>query len=713
MFSPAKLTANAFNSFRWSIWGPQYAALLGAAAALMAMVILLAKFDDQLFFEWKGISLNTIISILSVTIKAAVTFVISECISQWKWILFSRGEQRLLIDFDRIDAAARGPLGSLRILFRTKRAFVTQFGAVLTLIVLGLDPFTQQLIQLRPEIQYNEPDDNAVAYIANTGSYYLGTAQSQPRFFENSTFNSEGNVIEFERHEWWNVTTSVSPSMEGAIMSAFYNSTEQLRNETLFECTAGECKFGPFQTLGICHRCNDVTSELTTRADNFDNVINAIYEYRTEAITSNILAKAVSLPNGHFIANTDGCRPYNDDTTFGCWGKSTMSTTFGTGNPNKTVSMKDIDTLLWSMSFIYPNKETLNKSGSFPSLKDGGNKDAVTWPTVALNASECALYYCVKNISSTVLDNRLEEDITEVDGVTRTEDSWDSGLTDQTGLTHQTRVRPPEYLAPPDESRALEFHEYWSVAFYKNLTLTLPSLRFPWRMEVGQESVKSLSAHFQGLFRWEPWYNNTKIREALQKIPGMEKADGFNGAILGPLDQTDLNMDARPPALKYLLPWSRLDHANISVVFETLAMSMTNEMRRTSDMQDQARNGMDTMSHKGLVGSPIVLYRVAWPWIALHVTALACALVFLFMTIHGSDGKENIPLWKSSSLAAIRRGHDAGGVFDDTGPSIGEMENKARKVYMGESQDDPEEAKPCITLVETPVPKQRSQSHTF
>lgn len=109
------------TTLRLSAWGYQYLAILLSLTCLAALIILLIHFNQEPVFIWQGITLNTIISILSVTIKAALAYVVSECMAQWKWILFSR-EERLLIDFDRIDGATRGLLGSLRVLFRTRGA---------------------------------------------------------------------------------------------------------------------------------------------------------------------------------------------------------------------------------------------------------------------------------------------------------------------------------------------------------------------------------------------------------------------------------------------------------------------------------------------------------------------------------------------------------------------------------------------------------------
>lgn len=106
---------------KWAAWGLEYWAILGSVASFVAMVVLLRIFDGRVVFTWNSVTLNTIVSILSLTIKATLAYVLAECMAQWKWILFAR-EARSLMDFERIDAATRGPLGSLRVLIRTRGA---------------------------------------------------------------------------------------------------------------------------------------------------------------------------------------------------------------------------------------------------------------------------------------------------------------------------------------------------------------------------------------------------------------------------------------------------------------------------------------------------------------------------------------------------------------------------------------------------------------
>lgn len=90
--------------------------VLSAIVFLGAMVGLLAAFDGKPIFNSGTITLNTLIAILSTFSKAAILSAVSFAISQSKWMVFA-GDRRRLLDFDRIDAASQGPLGSLHLLF--------------------------------------------------------------------------------------------------------------------------------------------------------------------------------------------------------------------------------------------------------------------------------------------------------------------------------------------------------------------------------------------------------------------------------------------------------------------------------------------------------------------------------------------------------------------------------------------------------------------
>ena len=100
-------------------WLPECAALLLSTTALLLQVILLFRYHDQAPFRWNGLTLNTWVSILSMTTKTSLLFAISSALGQWKYIFYSHRD-RPVIGFDILDCASRGPYGSLQFLVHSR-----------------------------------------------------------------------------------------------------------------------------------------------------------------------------------------------------------------------------------------------------------------------------------------------------------------------------------------------------------------------------------------------------------------------------------------------------------------------------------------------------------------------------------------------------------------------------------------------------------------
>src|SRR5271154_2383457 len=95
-------------------WLLEFLAISSSILCLTGVVILLIIFDQKEIFNFYGVTLNSLVSLLSTASKAWLMVVLAETISQWKWILYS-SRRRLLIDFNTIDLASRGPLGSAKL----------------------------------------------------------------------------------------------------------------------------------------------------------------------------------------------------------------------------------------------------------------------------------------------------------------------------------------------------------------------------------------------------------------------------------------------------------------------------------------------------------------------------------------------------------------------------------------------------------------------
>ncbi|KAJ4247514.1 hypothetical protein NW762_013191 [Fusarium torreyae] len=649
---------------RWTAWVWEYWALAGSVVSLAVMIALLRVFDGKEVFVWNTITLNTIVSVLSLVTKANLAYILAECMAQWKWILFA-DEERSLMDFDRIDAATRGPLGSLRVLLRTKKALSLQFGAALTLLVVGLDPFAQQLVQLQQNVVFerNFQDFSDMALISQAPSYSMGKTSVLQSQILNST--------------QWNYTvddTQIPLSMESAILTGLSRSPRELAREPLVQCPSGNCTWDQFNTLGVCHKCNNITSDLR-RVKDFGDAFSALGNYE-----SDVSSTAFSLSNGHFIANKDGCPTYSDMFA-GCDNEQSSSTnsearyvmtSFGTGNPNKTNSMKDIDTLIWSMSVIYPDVDWVNKTS--PNYMEDEDSDSIKWPDVPLHAMECAVHYCVKTIDSTVEGNQLAENITEATDAIRDPESWQRGSERDNDLS--------ENIPPDDEVDSLEFDSRYSTVGYSPLRLGFPNNDTESWYSIQSDSVFSISAYFQQLFK-RNYTDGSRMKREMEKKLG-KGAVGINGASLG-LDQDDLSSKASPPALNGIWAWTK---TNMTSTFEALAISMTNEMRRNYEPRSPQEFGQDmsrfrdgAMMQEGSVGLLTVVYDVRWPWITLHAAMVLLVAVFLCITLMNSRPSEAAPLWKSSTLATLRRGYQVGDVLAGA-DTVEDMETKAKRAHV-------------------------------
>jgi hypothetical protein len=478
-------------------------------------------------------------------------------------------------------------------------------------------------------------------------------------------------------------------SMKAAILAGLSRAPEEVEQEVLVQCPTSNCTWDPFLTLGVCHRCNDVTAKLSRFVDRIDYVRLIDSIDASVGLSSNVnpddirrlSITAYSLPNGHFIANGNGCSLFDHSTA--CSPKlegmgdsiaalrTYTATSFGTGNPNKTNTMTDIDTLIWSMSVIYPDVKRLNRSS--------------LWPDVPLQAMECAIYYCVKNVTSSMEGNRLSESITEVNSV-RDPDSWQRFDSED--------VPPP----PPEEADSLEFNPRYPEARYSDLRLkvTEPDLPYSDRVIVGGDSVTSISGYFQSLFLANyPNGPGPGVTEELEKKLG-KGAVGVNGAFYASIGfSSDRALEAIPPALKNVWRWNR---DNMTRTFYTLATSMTNEMRRNDKYpDDHSDSGGDdgTMTQHGKVRISTVGYEIQWAWMALHGTTLLLAIIFLCITLWNSRGPEHVPLWKSSALGTLRRGYQVGGALEGA-DTVQEMESVARKAYIKVPSRDVDESAACI-----------------
>ena len=159
-------------------------------------------------------------------------------IGQLKWHWFQK--DHLLRDVVSFDSATRGPLGSLVLLRKLGlQNPLASCGAFITILMLGVDPFTQQIIRY-----YNcsQPMDLHRATIPRTNVCQGTAGTGDP---------ADG-------------TYSVEPGLQDAVDSGIYSPGSHVTSS----CATGNCSFSqPYDTLAYCSSCTDLIDQVQVQVN--------------------------------------------------------------------------------------------------------------------------------------------------------------------------------------------------------------------------------------------------------------------------------------------------------------------------------------------------------------------------------------------------------------------------------------------------------------
>lgn len=286
------------------------------------------------------------------------------------------------------------------------------------------------------------------------------------------------------------------------------------------KCPSGNCTWDPFESLAVCSICNDVATHLTVEKTSGFSLIADIgsgdnvptTDSVTKYVPASDLVTKFKLPNGLFIDN----KPNTDEI------ETAWMTSFGTGNRDETVSLRDIDTMIWGMLFLRPH-----------------DNDSTNWADVDIEAIECGLYYCVNRYTATVENTGISEFEEPVANASRSADSWKP----------DTDVAALESLGFLD---SLNFDPIFPGILRSDLMLGD-------NFNISQSAVDSISSFFQQTFLRS---TDTNRSNPLSYISGYShSATNFEPAAMQPF----------------------ISIPDLRVPFASLARSMTNSLRANSD----------------------------------------------------------------------------------------------------------------------------------
>ncbi|KAH8658447.1 hypothetical protein BX600DRAFT_500370 [Xylariales sp. PMI_506] len=240
-------------------WWLEILACCIAFTAVFAIVGTLYPHRDLPLPVWPyGLSINTLVAIYVIILKAALVATISQGLGQLKWSWFR--EPRPLRDVAVFDDASRGFPGAFRLLwsfqgwrggrqqYRSRSNYskgIASIGAVVLILAAIIDPFGQQIVRF---YQCNSIEPTTNATIPNNRFVSVG----------------EGTHIGAG-------INSISLDMQAAIQVSIFDSTPA---QVGFICPSGNCTFPDIYKSGAhCSRCTDVTDQLqiteASEASNF------------------------------------------------------------------------------------------------------------------------------------------------------------------------------------------------------------------------------------------------------------------------------------------------------------------------------------------------------------------------------------------------------------------------------------------------------------
>ena len=207
-----------------------------------AIIGLLYYLHDQSLNKWPpGL---TIITVLSKIASGALILPISEGIGQLKWTWFHGKKSRDVFDFEIFDKASRGALGSFMLLCRTKGRSLAALGALLTVLLLAIDTFFQQVTDLQERwiLQGNSSIPRSIRYTPSDVLTYDSTYADTPLSTMNQDLKRALDPFMYDKNGTRPLLTEGGPQAEIPLV-----------------CPTSRCEWPAYQSLGVCSACEDVS----------------------------------------------------------------------------------------------------------------------------------------------------------------------------------------------------------------------------------------------------------------------------------------------------------------------------------------------------------------------------------------------------------------------------------------------------------------------
>jgi hypothetical protein len=330
--------------------------------------------------------------------SAALIVPTSEALGQLKWNWFHNS--KAIWDFEIFDKASRGPWGAALLLYRTKGRSLAALGALLIVLLLGIDTFFQQVVGYYDHWAL-ETLTGAIPRVVHYNPVWIPTYQSGYEIVAQDT-----DILDALRSDFYR---------NGTEPVAYGNGT---RPDIPLSCPTSRCDWPEYETLAVCSKCEDVSDSLNLTYTCLNTTLDWSAKWRGPVGTPYSNGTVC----GHFI-NATSDRPVLL-TGFVANGINDPSTT-GEALLVRLVPLTNWDTRMPEYgvgSIRFKDVRQPIFDALIASTPNGTNS---IFSRVAPVVNECMLSWCVQTVKSTYEWGTYEEEIVSsyVDS-NNTDGSW-------------------------------------------------------------------------------------------------------------------------------------------------------------------------------------------------------------------------------------------------------------------------------------------------
>lgn len=635
-------------SWYWRNWKYESAACLLVLSGPLIILGTLYPHNGQPLPQWPlDVSINSLLSVYALILKASIGIILTSCIGQlqWKWFAL---ESRPLYDMVRFDQATRDAGGALNLIWRQRiQQPLTTLGCAITILAVAVDPFVQQL--LRPvDCSVELPDDGMTADLP-VATFFESMGHFGPT--DNNTSDS---------------------AKKKATESAIYTGTFAPQQDITWQCPSGNCTFSTYSTIGLCNSCEDVSADV---------VVNFTYSPANVSEYPNY-PSGIYPPGNSFGINFTAHSSYNasdyvsmsvDMSATDGWDGApvTLAVAATELHPSWTENRDDIRDAKLVFGFLIG--ATVKANGRIDwTTPDNSTcnpeESNEAWSCRGYGAATCTIKPCVQVYNATVIAGNFEENLLttfsgadwgRIRGVYNL-DLYLAMLDSQCSTRERTDSFPDFELK--DRWRPFDF----------NVTVSDPA-----------QLVKSLPDNIQSLI--ENGCLHLMAPDALLESVGqhlqgfVQASDGIERVYVDDFRIESMQNFQGPPVIQSIYNLGNTDFERVESTLTNITHSLTTYIR-THGWAQSSDGTNYTRTAQGKVYHYATCLEVKWLWL-LFPSVLSSLTVLLFFLVIEIARKGNTPVWKASPLAWVLRTDEPGdGRVSFSGSACEAMQDRSRQI---------------------------------